>query len=57
MDLVRAGIPLRDQILLTEATLQGWAAGDAGFVEKLQSATPRRVAKGRAGRRPKESSP
>ncbi|MGJ7495725.1 transposase [Variovorax sp. RT4R15] len=57
VDLVRAGIPLRDQTLLTEATLQGWAAGDAGFVEKLQAATPRRVAKARAGRRPKESSP
>ncbi|MEJ8820691.1 transposase [Variovorax humicola] len=52
-DLVRAGISPRDQILLTESTLQGWAAGDARFVEKLQAATPRRVAKAQAGRRPK----
>ncbi|WP_213953134.1 transposase [Variovorax sp. dw_954] len=51
-ELVRAGVSARDQSLLTESALQGWAAGDADFVEKLQSATPRRVAKVRAGRRP-----
>ena len=50
-DLVRAGIATREQTLLTEATLQGWAAGDSTFVEKLQAATPRRLTKARAGRR------
>ena len=54
-DLVRAGIPARDQTLLTDATLRGWAAGDADFVEKLQAATPRRVTKARAGRRAQDS--
>lgn len=54
-ELVRAGIPQRDQTVLTESTLQGWAAGDARFVEQLQAATPRRVAKVRAGRRPNKS--
>lgn len=51
-DLVQAGISGRDQTVLTESTLQGWAAGDADFVQTLQNATPRRVSKGRAGRRP-----
>ncbi|RZI63773.1 transposase [Variovorax guangxiensis] len=51
-DLVRQGIPTRDQLLLTEATLQGWAVGDPAFVAALQQATPRRLVKARAGRRP-----
>ncbi|MEJ8846542.1 transposase [Variovorax rhizosphaerae] len=51
-DLVHAGVASRDLTLLTDSTLQGWAAGDAAFVEKLQAATPRRVTKARAGRRP-----
>ncbi len=51
-ELVRAGISSRDQTLLTESTLQGWAAGDGDFVEALQTATERRVAKARPGRRP-----
>ncbi|MEJ8854389.1 transposase [Variovorax robiniae] len=51
-DLVHAGVSARDLMLLTDSTLQGWAAGDAAFVEKLQAATPRRVTKARAGRRP-----
>ncbi|MET0543523.1 MAG: transposase [Variovorax sp.] len=50
-DLVRAGVAPRDLTLLTDSTLQGWAAGDADFVAKLQTATPRRVTKARAGRR------
>ena len=51
-DLVRQGIPTRDQLLLTEATLQGWAVGDPAFVAALQQATLRRLVKARAGRRP-----
>ena len=51
-ELVRQGIGARDQLLLTEATLQGWAAGDTAFVGALQQATPRRLMKARAGRRP-----
>jgi putative transposase len=50
-ELVRAGIAQADVALLTEATLRGWAAGDARFVELLQKNTDRRVVKGRPGRR------
>lgn len=50
-ELVRTGIGSREQTLLTESALQGWAAGDAEFVARLQAITPRRVVKGRAGRR------
>ncbi|MGI4778790.1 MAG: transposase [Janthinobacterium lividum] len=49
---VAFGIDKREQALLIEATLQGWAAGDADFVAQLQSTTPRRVVKERAGRKP-----
>ncbi len=52
-ELVRAGVAQADVTLLTEATLRGWAAGDAAFVELLQKNTDRRVVKGRAGRRPR----
>ena len=52
-ELVRAGVSAADQATLTEATLRGWAAGDAEFVEKLQAATPRRVAMAKAGRPPR----
>jgi putative transposase len=52
-ELVRAGIAQADVALLTEATLRGWAAGDARFVELLQKNTDRRVVKGRPGRRPR----
>ncbi len=51
-DLVQAGIGRRDQTVLTDATLQGWVAGDADFVQALQASTPRRLTKARAGRRP-----
>ncbi|MDP9898524.1 transposase [Variovorax ginsengisoli] len=51
-ELVHAGVSARDQRLLTESTLQGWAAGDADFIAQLEAVTPRRVVKGRAGRRP-----
>lgn len=49
-EMVRAGLPAAAQALLTEATLHGWAAGDAEFVESLQKTTGRRAAKARAGR-------
>jgi putative transposase len=49
-DLVRAGISATDQVALTDATLQGWALGDETFLDSLQKATARRVARGRAGR-------
>ena len=49
---VRAGIGPRDEQLLTESALQGWAAGDERFVAQLQEATGRRLVKARAGRRP-----
>jgi putative transposase len=52
-ELVRAGVAQADVALLTEATLRGWAAGDARFVELLQKNTDRRVVKGRPGRRPR----
>jgi len=53
---VRSGISQADQKTLIEATLSGWAAGDAAFLDALQQATRRRVRKGRAGR-PRRPSP
>ena len=52
VERVRAGISARDQQVLTESALQGWAAGDDQFVAQLQAVTGRRLVKGRAGRRP-----
>ena len=51
-DLVRSGLTAPDEASLTEATLRGWAAGDAQFLASLQKATARRVVKARAGRPP-----
>lgn len=51
-ELVRLGVRAGDQQSLTDATLQGWALGDAPFVEALQQRTERRLLKARAGRRP-----
>ena len=51
-ELVRAGVRPADQGTLTEATLRGWAAGDADFLASLQKFTERRVAKTKAGRPP-----
>lgn len=50
VELVRAGIAQQKQAALTQATLQGWALGDAGFVADLQKRTGRRVAKAARGR-------
>lgn len=48
--LVHAGIAGADQAALTDATLRGWALGDADFVAELQKKSPRRVTKARPGR-------
>lgn len=49
-DMVLAGIDSSKQQALTNATLTGWALGDAAFVASLQKQTPRRLQKSRAGR-------
>ena len=49
-ELVQAGLGLASQNALTDATMQGWALGDAGFVANLQSQTARRVSKKLPGR-------
>jgi putative transposase len=49
-ELVQAGISADQQGALTDATLSGWALGDASFVAGLQPLTPRRLSKGKAGR-------
>jgi putative transposase len=56
-ELVRAGIGQEQQQALTQATLQGWALGEAGFVSELQRHTERRVTKARAGRPRKSIDP
>ncbi|RZJ55441.1 MAG: transposase [Acidovorax sp.] len=47
---VQAGISSREQVALTTSALSGWALGDPEFVAELQKQTPRRVARGKAGR-------
>jgi len=49
-ELVQAGISASQQGALTDATLRGWALGDASFVGELQKISQRRVTKSRAGR-------
>ena len=56
-ELVRAGVSRHDEALLTDSALQGWAAGDPAFVERLQGETSRRVAKARPGRKQLRSLP
>ncbi len=48
--LVQEGIGSQEQAALTDSALSGWALGGAEFVEELQKHTPRRVARGQAGR-------
>lgn len=48
--LVQAGIGSGEQASLTDAALSGWALGGADFLAALQKKSPRRVAKGKAGR-------
>lgn len=49
-DMVHAGLNAEQQGALTAATLSGWALGDEAFLADLQKNTPRRIAKGQAGR-------
>lgn len=49
-EMVQAGIPVKQQLHLTESALHGWALGDINFLENLQRKTLRRVMKSRAGR-------
>ncbi len=49
-DLVQRGLDAPAQSALTEATLGGWALGDAGSVAALQKKIPRRVTKSAPGR-------
>ncbi len=52
-ELIQAGIGAVQQQELLDATLKGWALGDAAFLQELQKATPRRLSKGHAGRPPR----
>jgi putative transposase len=49
-ELVQSGINPVQQAALTDATMQGWALGEADFVADLQKRTERRVVKVGAGR-------
>ena len=49
-ELVQSGINPVQQAALTDATLRGWALGEADFVADLQKRTQRRVVKVGAGR-------
>ena len=49
-ELAQMGPTSLQQDALTDATLKGWALGEAEFVHNLQKDTPRRLTKGRAGR-------
>jgi putative transposase len=49
-ELIQAGVVNTQHQAMTDATLKGWALGDAAFVQELQKATPRRLAKRQAGR-------
>ena len=51
-EMVHAGIQADQQRALTDATLSGWALGDAKFIAGLKAQTPRRLSKDRAGRPP-----
>lgn len=55
-ELVHAGQSVAQQGAITDATLHGWALGDADFAAELQKRTPRRIARGRPGRPPSTSS-
>jgi putative transposase len=48
--LVRAGITVEQQNLLTRFALSGWALGGDDFLAELQKRTERRVTKNQAGR-------
>jgi putative transposase len=56
-ELVAAGIGAQQQQALTNSALQGWALGEADYVEELQKRTARRVTKAIAGRTPQTANP
>ena len=49
-EMVRAGVGPATEAFITDATLHGWAVGDADFAKTLQKTTGRRASKGRPGR-------
>ena len=49
-EMVCAGIAEPQQRAMTAAALSGWALGDASFLAKLETQTPRRTQPGKAGR-------
>jgi putative transposase len=49
-ELVKSGVRLEEQQSLTDATLRGWALGEADYVAELQRRTERRVEKAKPGR-------
>jgi putative transposase len=49
---VESGVDGVAQQALTDATLRGWALGEADFVADLQKRTERRISKSKAGRPP-----
>lgn len=49
---VGAGLSNRQQQAITDASLHGWALGDARFTAELQRKTERRVTRARRGRPP-----
>jgi putative transposase len=54
-ELVRTGITLEQQDLLTRSALSGWALGEGDFLAELQKRTERRLTKNQAGRPPATS--
>ncbi len=50
--LVQADVASHHQQALTDATLSGWALGDAAFMQNLQTLTSRRITPKTAGRPP-----
>ena len=55
--LIASGVGAEQQQTLTDATLKGWALGDAAFLQSLQKNTPRRLTRGKAGRPVRAKSP
>lgn len=51
-ELVQTGLSGQQLSQLTDATLKGWALGDAEFIDDLQKLTPRRLLPAVAGRPP-----
>ncbi len=49
-ELIQTAVGEAQQQALLDATMKGWALGDAAFVQALQKESPRRLSKGQAGR-------